>query len=74
MATITKKNLVLTFGLQSGKETSITITAPKEGLTAGEISGAMTSIVNTGAYGDEDLATSKVEAKYVIQQEEQIVL
>ncbi len=74
MAEITKKNLVLTFGTSAGKEVKLTIAKPKEGLTSGEISAAMTDIIAANALGEDGLVTTKVEAKYVVQQTEAITL
>ena len=74
MAEITKKNLVLTFGTGAGKEVKITIAKPKEGLASGEISSAMTDIIAANALGEDSLVTTKVSAKYVVQQTEAITL
>ena len=74
MAEITKKNLVLTFGTALGGEEKITINTPNEALTSEAISSAMDAIIASKAFGEEQLVSTKTEAKYVIQQVEAIEL
>ncbi len=72
MAEITKKVLVLTFQTAKGKEASLTINAPEEGLEGTSVSEAMDAVIEAAAYGEGDLAVTKGGAKYVIQQVEAI--
>ena len=74
MAEITKRNLLLTFGTATGAKVTLTINSPNPDLSGPEISAAMDQIINTNAYGEEELVKSKQEAKYVIQQTEAIEL
>ena len=74
MAEITKKSLVLSFGTQAGKEVSLTIAKPKTTLLANEIASAMDSIVAANAYGDGDMVSRKLGAKYVMQEVESVTL
>ncbi|WP_069999254.1 DUF2922 domain-containing protein [Cellulosilyticum sp. I15G10I2] len=74
MAEITKKSLVLTFKTAGNKEVSLTITKPSNGITGQDISTAMDTMIAAGGYGDGDLVTEKLTAKYVTQQVENISL
>ncbi len=74
MAEIKKKNLVLSFNTISGATVKMTINTPSESLTAEEISKAMDEIIAAEAFGEEQVAHTKEEAKYVIQEEEAITL
>lgn len=74
MAEITKKNLVLTFGTAAGGEEKLTINTPNEELTSEAISSAMDAIIASKALGEEQLVSTKTEAKYVIQEVETIEL
>lgn len=71
---ITKKTLVLGFVNGLGKEVNLTINAPAENLTGEIVSDAMDEIVASGAFGEESVVTNKVDAKYVIQQVDEIEL
>lgn len=74
MAEITKKNLVLSFATAAGATLKLTINTPNEELTSENISTAMDAIIASQAFGEEQLATSKEEAKYVIQEVEAVQL
>lgn len=74
MAEITKKSLVLTFGTAGNKEVSLTIAKPNASLTATDVAGAMDRIVAANGYGDGDLVSQKLGAKYVMQEVENITL
>lgn len=71
---ITKKTLVLGFTNGLGKNVSLTINDPAEGLEGSVVSGVMDEIIASGAFGEESVVTSKAEAKYVIQQVDEIAL
>lgn len=74
MAEITKKSLVLTFKTAGNKEVSLTIAKPGERVGATEIVDAMNTMIAAGGYGDGDLVTEKLAAKYVSQHVEDISL
>lgn len=74
MADITRRVLVLNFTNTIGKTVSLTVTSPIEGASSEIVSSVMDEIIATGAYGDENIVANKVDAKYVIQQEEPIEL
>lgn len=74
MAEITKKNLVLGFTTPAGKEVSLTIKEPAEGLESAQVSAVMDEIIATNAFGDTETVSAKESAKYVIQEIEQISL
>lgn len=74
MAEITKKNLVLTFATASGATLKLTVNTPNETLTSQNISDAMDAIIASNAFGEEQLAATKEEAKYVIQEVEAVEL
>lgn len=74
MAEVTKKNLVLVFGTGAGGEVKLTINTPSADLTSEEISAAMDAIIASKALGEEQLVSTKNEAKYIIQQVEAITL
>ena len=72
MAEVTKRTLVLTFGTPAGAEVKLTINKPKEGLTGKNVSDAMEAIINAKALGEEQFVSSKVDAKFVIQETESL--
>lgn len=72
MAEIKKKNLVLTFGTPAGGEEKLTINSPKENLTSETINAAMDAIIDSKALGENQVVSTKAEAKYVIQEVEAI--
>ena len=71
---ITKKTLVLIFTNGLGKNVSLTINDPAEDLEDEEISRAMDEIVDASALGEESIVANRLEAKYVIQQVDEITL
>ena len=71
---ITKRVLVLIFTNGLGKNVSLTINDPAEDLEDEEISRAMDEIVDASALGEESIVANKLEAKYVIQQVDEIEL
>ena len=72
MAEVTKRTLVLTFGTPAGGEVKLTINKPKEGLTGKDVSDAMEAIINTKSFGEVQTVSSKVDAKFVIQETESL--
>lgn len=74
MAEITKKNLVLGFSTAAGKAVNLTIKEPAEGLTSAVISKAMDDIIAANALGEEGTVAVKENAKYVIQEVDEITL
>lgn len=71
---ITKKTLVLGFTNGLGKSANLTINDPAEGLTGEKVSSVMDAIIASGALGKESLVANKVDAKYVIQQVDELTL
>ena len=71
---ITKKTLVLGFTNTLGKTVSLTINDPAEGLEGEAVSSVMDEIIAATALGAESLVANKVDAKYVIQQVDEIEL
>lgn len=71
---ITKKTLVLGFTNGLGKNINLTINDPAEGLESEIVSSVMDEIIASGAFGEESVVANKVEAKYVIQQVDEIDL
>lgn len=71
---ITKRALVLIFTNGLGKNVSLTINDPAEDLEDEEISRAMDEIVAASALGEESIVANKLEAKYVIQQVDEVEL
>lgn len=71
---ITRKVLQLTFSNSVGKNLTLTINEPAESLDGEMVGAAMDEIIASSAFGEESLAINKVDAKYVIQQEEAITL
>lgn len=74
MGEITRRNLVLSFATTAGKKMNLIIKEPAEGLEPVTVSAAMDEIIASGALGSDGTAASKEEAKYVIQEEEEITL
>lgn len=74
MAEVTKKILVLTFGTPQGKKLKLTINNPKKSLTSEEISTIMDEIIDTRTFGQMQVVSEKLEAKYIIQEEESVEL
>ncbi len=74
MAEITKKALVLTFKTAGNKEVSLTIAKPSDTLLAQDVASAMDAVIAANGYGDGDLVTEKLAAKYVMQEVENISL
>lgn len=74
MAKITKKTLMLTFKTVGGKEVNLSITNPSDELEATDVVASMNRIIAAGGYGDGDLVSEKLAAKYVMQQVEDVVL
>ena len=72
MAEVTKRTLILTFKTPAGGEVKLTINKPKEGLTGKDVSDAMEAIINTKSFGEVQLVSSKVDAKFVIQETESL--
>lgn len=71
---ITKKTLVLIFTNGLGKNVSLTINDPAEGLEDATVSSVMDEIVAASALGEESIVANKLEAKYVIQQVDEVEL
>ena len=71
---IKKRNLVLVFGTPVKTEETITITNPAETLSGAEIKKAMTDIIASNALGENVQPDCIVEAKYVIQQVDNVEL
>lgn len=71
---IKKRNLVLVFGTPVKTEETITITNPAETLSGAEIKKAMTDIIASNALGENVQPDRIIEAKYVIQQVDTVVL
>ena len=71
---ITKKTLVLGFTNALGKNVSLTINDPAEGLTGSTVKEAMDAIIASNALGADSLVANKVDAKYVIQQVDELEL
>ncbi|MBE6023243.1 MAG: DUF2922 domain-containing protein [Cellulosilyticum sp.] len=71
---ITKRTLVLGFTNVLGQNVNLTINDPAEGLEGEVVSNVMDEIIASNALGTESPATSKVEAKYVIQQVDELEL
>ena len=71
---ITKRVLVLIFTNGLGKNVSLTINDPAEDLEDEEISRAMNDIIAASALGEESIVANKLEAKYVIQQVDEVEL
>lgn len=74
MGEVTKKVLVLCFGTDAGKQMSLTIKKPGDTLEGTDIKAAMERIVQTGAFGEEAVATTSLSAKYVKQEVEEVTL
>ena len=74
MAEITKRNLLLSFGTTGGKTVNLTVNTPNPALEDAEVVSAMDAIIAAGALGSEEVVSTKVEAKYVVQEEESIAL
>lgn len=72
MSEITRKNLVVTFINGLGKEVNLTITKPIDDLGSEVISNIMEEIIASSALGEDALVATKKEAKYVIQEEEEL--
>ena len=70
----TRRVLVLGFTSEIGKSVNITINDPADGLEGEVIGGVMEEIIASVALGDESLVANKTDAKYVIQQVEEISL
>ena len=71
---IKKRNLVLVFGTPVKTQETVTITNPAESLSGAQIKKAMTDIIASNALGENVQASSIIEAKYVIQQVDTVVL
>ena len=71
---ITKRTLVLTFVNGLGKNVNLTINDPADGLEDATVASVMDQIVAASALGEDSLVATKSEAKYVIQQVEEIEL
>lgn len=71
---VKRKVLVLTFVDGLGKNVSLTINEPVNDADGADVSTIMDKIVATKAFGAASLVTKKVEAKYVVQQEEALTL
>ena len=71
---ITKRVLVLIFTNGLGKNVSLTINDPAEGLEDATVSSVMDEIVAASALGEESIVANRLEAKYVIQQVDEITL
>lgn len=74
MDNVTSRTLVLTFGLENGKELSLTINKPKEDLTGEAVAEVMNQMIAAEAFGSESLAQTVVGAKYVVRQETELEL
>lgn len=74
MGQITRKNLVLTFTNSVGKEVNLTINEPAEGIEGETLASVMDEIIAAAALGTQSLVANKKEAKYVVQEEEELEL
>lgn len=70
----TRRVLVLGFVNEIGKNVSLTINDPADNLTGEAIGSVMEEIIASVALGDEALVANKTDAKYVIQQIDEIAL
>ena len=71
---IKKKTLVLGFTNGFGKNVNLTINDPADGLNSELVGSVMDEIIASGAFGEESAVANKVDAKYVIQQVDEIEL
>ena len=71
---ILRKNLVLKFKTTDDAELELTILKPAEGIEGADIKTAMTTIIETGAYGSTSQAAAIVGAQYDIRQVETVNL
>ncbi len=71
---ITKKTLVLGFTNGLGKNVNLTINDPADGLEGDVVTSVMDEIIASGAFGEDSVVANKVDAKYVIQQVDEIEL
>ena len=71
---ITKKTLVLVFTNGFGKNVSLTINNPIEGLDGATVSSVMDEIIAASALGEESIVANRLEAKYFIQQVDEVEL
>lgn len=71
---VVRKNLVLTFETENESKLDLVILRPMEGLTGTEIKTAMDTILATGAFGAEAIASKIVGAQYDIRQIEEVTL
>lgn len=74
MAQVTRRNLVLTFTNTVGKEVNLTVNEPAEDMEGEALSSIMDEIIASAAFGAQSLVANKKEAKYVVQEEEELVL
>ena len=72
MAEVTKKVLVLGFTNAIGKNVSVTVNEPVANASGEVISSVMDEIISSGALGEDGVVCNKIDAKYVVQQEEKI--
>ena len=70
----TKRVLVRSCVNEIGKSVSLTINDPADSLTGEVIGSVMEEIIASIAFGDESLVANKTDAKYVIQQIDEIAL
>ena len=70
----TKRVLVLGFINEVGKNVNLTINDPADNLIGVCIASVMEEIIASAVLGDESLVSNVADAKYVIQQVEEISL
>ena len=76
MAEITSRTLVLTFADDNGSKSSLTITKPQTDVDDATVIAQMDALIAAGAIvsADNNLVTTKVEAKYVVIEKEAVSL
>lgn len=73
---ITRRALALVFTNSLGKDVTLTISdpAPADSIDDSFISSKMDAIINSQALGSDSLVKTKKEAKFIIQEEEELSL
>lgn len=73
---ITRRALALVFTNSLGKDVTLTISdpAPADSIDDAFISAKMDAIISTQALGSDSLVKTKKEAKFIIQEEEELSL
>ena len=74
MSQTVKKNLVLTFKTNKGKDIKVTLNKPKDNLEGAVISKAMDMMISADVLGEEGKIIGKECATYITQQSDTIDL